>query len=160
MKSEDEIFSKMASYCSQSERCVQDVEKKMRGTELTEDEKQNVIERLKEERFIDEKRFSRSFIADKFKFNQWGRMKICYELKQKNIAYEVYREAYEQMDEQEYLSVLEKLIINKKRSVKGAPNEVFQKLYRFAASRGFESKLIIDIIKRNLKGADDIEVIE
>ncbi|MDR3266578.1 MAG: RecX family transcriptional regulator [Tannerella sp.] len=160
MKQEEEIFNSMASYCSQAERCVQDVRKKMKYTDLTEEEKQKIIERLKQENFINEKRFSRSFVADKFRLNQWGRIKICYELKQKNIAHEIYYEALELIDEKEYLSVLEKLLIGKKRSVKGSPNEMFQKIYRFASSRGFESNLIIDTLKKIIKDADDIEVIE
>jgi regulatory protein len=160
MKPEDEIFNSLAIYCSQAERCVQDVEKKMKNIDITEEEKQKAIERLKQENFIDEKRFSRSFVADKFRFNLWGRIKICYELKQKGISPEIYHEAVEQIDEQEYLSVLEKLLINKKRLTKGAPAEMFQKIYRFAFSKGFESRLVMDILKKIIEGADDIEVVE
>ncbi|MDR2384695.1 MAG: RecX family transcriptional regulator [Tannerella sp.] len=156
----EEIFNSLASYCSQAERCVQDVEKKMKHTDLTEEEKQRIIERLKQENFINEKRFSRSFVADKFRLNQWGRVKICYELKQKNIACEIYHEAFEQIDEKEYLLILEKLLINKKRSTKGSPDEMFQKIYRFASSRGFESDLITNTLKKVIKGIDDIEVLE
>jgi regulatory protein len=160
MKRENEIFNSMASYCSQAERCVQDVEKKLKTNDLTEDEKQKIIERLKQERFIDEKRFSMSFVADKFRLNRWGRIKIGYELKQRGIPPGIYRDAFERIDEQEYLSVLEKLLIGKKRSTKGLPNEIFQKLYRFASSRGFESHLITNALKRIIKEADDIEMVE
>jgi regulatory protein len=160
MKQEDEIFNSLASYCSQAERCVQDVEKKMTNTDLTEEEKQKVIERLKQENFIDERRFCRSFVADKFRFNKWGRVKICYELKQKNIRHELYDEALEVIDEKEYLSILEKLLTGRIHSTKGLPNEIFRKVYRFASSKGFESNLIVDTLKRIIKGADDIEVVE
>jgi regulatory protein len=160
MKAEDGIFNSLAVYCSQAERCVQDVEKKMKNIDITEEEKQKVIERLKQENFIDEKRFCRSFVADKFRFNKWGRIKISYELKQRNVSQGFYEEAFEVIDENEYLSTLERLLITKIYSTKGIPNEIFQKLYRFASSKGFESNLIIDTLKRTVKDADDIEVVE
>jgi regulatory protein len=160
MKLEKEIFNKMASYCSQAERCIQDVKKKMKCTNLTEEGKRKIIEMLEQEHFIDEKRYSRSFVTDKFRLNQWGRVKICYELKNRGIHPEIYRDAFDRIDEQEYISVLEKLIVSKKRSIKGSPDETFQKLYRFASSRGFESNLIADTLNRMIKDADDIEMVE
>ncbi|MDR2146550.1 MAG: RecX family transcriptional regulator [Tannerella sp.] len=159
-KTEEEIYGRLASYCAQAERCVQDVEKKLRQTDLSETARKAVIKRLKTENFIDEKRYCRSFIMDKFRFNQWGRIKIRYELQQRGIPHETYREALELIDDEEYLSALERLLTQKKRSVKGAPNEAFQKLYRFAASRGFESNLIVNVLKRIVKNADYTEVIE
>ena len=147
-KTDEEIYGKLAGYCAQSEKCVQDIEKKLKQTDLNETSQQIILERLKAERFIDEKRYSQSFATDRFRFNQWGRIKIRYELQQRGIADETCREALEMIDEEEYLSVLEQLLTRKKRSVKGVPNEVFQKLYRFAASKGFEINLIVNILKR------------
>jgi len=117
MKSE--ILSILARYCSQAERCVFDVRKKLQSEDLSEEEKQRIIDRLLQEKFIDEKRFSRSFVHDKFKLNGWGRIKIGYELKIRNIKPDDYYEAIESIDEDEYLTVLTDLLTKKKRTVKG-----------------------------------------
>lgn len=155
MKNESEMLNALAKYCSQAERCIYDVRRKIKTENLPEDAEKRIIDRLILEKFIDEKRFSRSFVNDKFKFNHWGRIKIIYELKKRNIKPEVYYDAIDNIDEDEYISVLADLLKNKKRTTKGrSPQDVFQKLYRFASSRGFETTLIINTLKNMFKNID------
>jgi regulatory protein len=157
MHTETEQLSALARYCSQAERCVDDVRKKLNTVELSEDAKNRMIDRLIQEKFIDEKRFCRAFVNDKLKFNHWGRLKITYELKRRRIEPETYADAIDAIDENEYLSVLHHQLKSKKRSVKGCSDqELFRRLYRFAASRGFESSLILKILK-DLLGTIDHE---
>lgn len=154
MKSE--ILSVLARYCSQAERCVFDVRKKLQSEDLSKEEKQHIIDRLLQEKFIDEKRFSRSFVHDKFKLNGWGRIKIGYELNSRGIKPDDYYEAIESIDEDEYLTVLTDLLTKKKRTVKGhSPQDIFQKLLRFAASRGFETPLTIKVLQKLLPNRYD-----
>ncbi|MDR0575408.1 MAG: RecX family transcriptional regulator [Tannerella sp.] len=156
MKSESEILNALAKYCSQAERCLDDAQKKIRAENLSEDAEKRITNKLLQEKFIDEERFSRSFVNDKFKFNRWGRIKIIYELKKRNIKPEVSDKAIETIDEDEYLSVLTGLLRNKKRTTKGrSSQDVFQKLCRFASSRGFELPLIINILNNILKNTDN-----
>ena len=155
MKSEAEMLSTMAAYCSQAERCVYDVRKKIKNSGLPDDVEKRIIARLIEEKFIDEKRFSRSFVNDKFKFNKWGRVKICYELRKREIKPEIYYDAIYAIDEEEYIDVLTDLMKTKKRTVKGnSKHDLFQKLCRFASSRGFEPELIVKVLKSMLKGIE------
>ena len=155
MKSESEILSTLAKYCSQAERCLYDIRKKIKTAGLPEEAEKHIVDRLLQEKFIDEKRFCRSFVNDKFKFNHWGRIKICYELKSRNISPDIYYEAVDAIDEDEYMSVLTDILKSKKRTVSGrSPQDIFQKLYRFASSRGFESPLIINTLKSIIKNID------
>ena len=156
MSSESEILNALAKYCSQAERCINDVRKKMQAENLSKEVEQRIIEQLIKEKFIDENRFSRSFVHDKFQFNRWGRIKIAYELKGRNIPSEVYYPAIETIDEDEYLTVLTELLKSKKRLVKGRTSyEIYQKLSRFASARGFETELISRTIKKLVKMNDD-----
>lgn len=156
MKSESEMLGALAKYCSLAERCIYDVRKKIKAADLPEDAEKRIIDRLVQEKFIDEKRFVRSFVNDKFRFNHWGRIKISYELSRKNIKSEIYADAIDAIDEEEYISVLTDLLKSKKRTTKGrSPQDVFQKLCRFAASRGFETPLIINTVKGLLKNIGD-----
>ena len=155
MKSETEILGTMAKYCSLAERCINDIHKKIKTEGLSADAEKRIVDYLLKEKYIDEKRFCRSFVNDKFKFNHWGRIKICYELKSRNIPQDVYYEAIENIDEDEYISVLTDLLKSKKRTTKGrSQQDIFQKLCRFAASRGFETPIIIDTLKSILKDID------
>jgi len=155
MKSESEILNTLAKYCSQAERCIYDVRKKIKAEKLSEEAEKRIINRLTQEKFIDENRFCKSFVNDKFKFNHWGRIKICYELKNRNISPEIYFEAINAIDEEEYLTVLTDLLKSKKRTVNGrSPQDIFLKLCRFASSRGFETPLIINSLKNMFKNID------
>jgi len=156
MKSESEILSALAKYCSHGERCLFDVRQKLQAEQLPKAEEQRIIERLLQEKFVDEKRFSRSFVHDKFRLNHWGRVKIAYELKSRGIPPEVAIEAIEAIDEDEYHTVLADLLKKKKRSVDGrSPQEIYQKLVRFASSRGFESELVSRVLKKMFKNITD-----
>ena len=160
-KSEPEILYLAASYCSMAERCIQDVRKKIRTACISSEVEERIIARLLKERYIDESRYCRSYVKDKFRLNRWGRIKICYELRGKNISANDIDEAVNQIDEDEYCSILYDLLKDKKRTTKGqTAQDVFNKLYRFAASRGFESNLTIQQLKKLLKASFDVDMDE
>jgi len=146
---EQEILHVAASYCSLAERCINDVRKKIALAGASPEIEERIISYLLKEKFIDEARYCRSFVKDKFRFNRWGRIKIDFELRSKNIAGLLINEAVAIIDEDEYESVLFTLLKEKKRTVKGKnEQDIFPKLYRFAVSRGFESSLIIRQLKK------------
>ena len=76
--SESEMLHRAAAYCSASERCIQDVEKKIKAAGLAGEESDRIVSRLLQERFIDESRFARYFVNDKLRFNKWGRVRVYY----------------------------------------------------------------------------------
>lgn len=149
---EGEALHKAAAYCSACERCTFDVTEKLEAWDIEPDAQKRIIERLISEKFLDEQRFCRFFINDKFKFNKWGRLKISQALYQKKISSKVSAEFLNQIDEQEYLQILRDLIAAKRRST-SATNEyqLNMKLMRFAASRGFE----LDAIRKCIQLSDE-----
>jgi len=155
MKTETELLTSMASYCSGAERCRADVRRKLRDTGCDEALTERIINRLVSEGFIDEKRFARAFAGDKFRFNHWGRVKISYELKLKNINQELCADAIDAIDEDEYKSSLNTLLEQKRRTIRHASQEdCYYRLLRFASSRGFETSLIVAELKKMLKNVD------
>ncbi|MDL2265041.1 RecX family transcriptional regulator [Parabacteroides sp. OttesenSCG-928-G21] len=147
-KTEAELLHRMAAYCSASERCVQDVTKKLTPL-ATPEVASRIITRLIQESFIDEARFCRSFVNDKWKFNKWGRLKISYELKRKNIPDELIEEALAGIDIEAYNALLVNLMRDKRKTTKGKDAyAVSQKLYRFGLSRGFTVKEITIALKK------------
>ena len=111
--------------------------------------------RLLKERFIDESRYTRFFVNDKLRFNKWGRVKIGYELYKKNIPSPIREESLAAIDEGEYRSILLDLLKSKKKSTKGKDErDLFNKLLRFAAGRGFESRITLDCLSQLFKEID------
>ena len=105
--------------------------------------------------FIDESRYTRFFVNDKLRFNKWGRVKIGYELYKKNIPSPIREESLAAIDEGEYRSILLDLLKSKKKSTKGKDErDLFNKLLRFAAGRGFESRITLDCLSQLFKGTD------
>lgn len=160
-RSESELLHLTAAYCSAAERCIQDVQKKITSYGGTSEMAERIISYLIKEKFIDESRYCRSFVNDKFRFNHWGKTKISYELRRKGIAPALFSDALDCINEEDYMETLSELLINKKRNTKGnSAQDVFNKLYRFAVGRGFENDIIIKCLKPLVKQNADAEDME
>jgi len=144
----EELLHKAASYCSISEHCVSEVEDKLTAWGVSEEDKQTIIERLKSEDFINEKRYCTYFVKDKFRFNKWGKIKISYALKAKGLDKELVLNAMSTIDDGEYEELLASLLKTKLVGLKYEfEYEKQGKLFRFAQSRGFENNVIERIIR-------------
>jgi len=128
----------LAAYCSRGERCVFDVRQKMRQWEIPEEDQKKIVQRLQDEKFVDESRFCRAYVNDKRKYNGWGLHKIAAGLKEKQIPALLIREALSGIDSKETREQLRRLLAEKRKTVKGKNEyEIRQKLIRFALGRGF-----------------------
>lgn len=153
--SEQEALNRAAAYCSGTERCIQDVEKKLSAAGVPSEAAERIISRLLNEKFINESRFANSFVNDKLRFNKWGRVRIDYELKKRGIPNDIRVEAMESIDHDLYVEILYNLLKNKKKSIKAKDRrEEYCKLFRFATGRGFQSQEINICLKELLDGND------
>ena len=108
---------------------------------------QTVVARLEKEKFIDETRYARCFVRDKFRYNGWGRVKMAQALRLKGISPSCIEKAMDEIEEEEYSRTLQKLLQSKARSLKGGTDyERNGKLVRFGLSRGFEMPLIMRVL--------------
>ena len=147
--SEEKALKKAEFICSKQEKCKYDIKKKLVDWEIKPDSINRIINNLEKDKFIDEKRYSSFFVRDKFRFNKWGKIKILFILRQKNIPDKYIFSALNEIDEKEYFKTLEKEIIKKQKLIKYKNNyELKSKLLRFAESRGFEKNLIFKIIDK------------
>jgi regulatory protein len=74
---------------------------------------------------------------------EWGRVKIKYELKQKQVSDYSIRKALKQIEEEDYLKVLHKLAEEKYNSLKSEQYLVRKKkTMDFLMQRGFEPELV------------------
>ena len=116
---------------------------KMRRWELPEEEQARVMQRLISERYVDDERYARAFVKDKVRYNKWGRRKVEQALWQKHIDEDIRQRVLDEVDDEEYLSVLRPLLKQKRKSTKANSDyELNQKLVRFAISRGFTYDII------------------
>ena len=74
---ETDALSRVAAYCSTAEHCRAEVTEKLQRWGIPYDAIDRIINRLEQEKYIDEERFCRAFIHDKYRFAKWGKMKIA-----------------------------------------------------------------------------------
>ena len=138
---ETDALNRLAAYCSIAEHCHAEVTEKLQRWSIPYDSIDRIINRLEQEKYIDEERFCRAFIHDKYRFAKWGKIKIGQALQLKKIPQRVYCRYLNEIDEEEYLAVLKGLLVAKRKSVHAENEfELNNKLVRFALSRGFEMK--------------------
>ena len=138
-----EFFLKASYYCSLSEHCTQKVREKLVQWETPKEFIQPIIDKLVEEDYINEERFARAFVKDKFRFNHWGRIKITTHLRTLGISSENIATAMQEIGDEQYAKMLDEIVEKKRKTIKnGTDYEIRAKLLRHALSRGFEYELV------------------
>lgn len=144
----DELVHKAASYSSISEHCISDVDQKLKAWDVDDQDRKKIIDQLVKDDFINEKRFAKVFVRDKFRLNKWGKIKITMALREKGVDKELINSALSQIDEGEYQELLSSLLKTKQKTIKYEfEYEKQGKLFRFAQSRGFENQVIERVIR-------------
>ena len=140
---EQQALNKLMTLCARSEHSSGEMLQKMRLWGLSDEAQARIMERLTKEKFVDDERYTRAFVNDKIKYNQWGRRKIEQALWAKGISRDIQKNVLDEVDEEEYIKVLRPLLKSKERSI-SARNEFERqmKLIRFAQSRGFSMEQI------------------
>lgn len=141
-------YDKAAFLCSRSEHCVSEIREKLKLWGLSSEDSELVIAKLVEEKYIDDERFARAYVKDKFRFNHWGKQKIAFMLRSKNISSEIMELAFEEIEDEGYSDELRKILTDKEKSIKAKDQyDKRNKLMRFAMGRGFESVQISAVLK-------------
>ena len=150
----DEARVKAEIYCAKAERCKCEVLHKLQVWGAPEEHEENILAHLVKEGYIDESRYAKAFVRDKYRFSQWGTMKISQALRLKRIPDACIKKALLEIDVDEYLSILKQMLAKKKPSIKSANEyEMNGKLIRFAIGRGYEMDDILFCLKQ--LGGDD-----
>lgn len=143
--SEQEALFKLSALCSQAEHSSGEMKEKMRRWQLPADAQERVMQRLLDEKYVDDDRYSRLFVRDKLRFCGWGPRKISEALRLKGVSAVVAQEHIDAVAEEDWLETLRPLIAAKRRTVKAlSPYELQAKLMRFAVGRGFS----VDMARR------------
>lgn len=144
-----QLTARGEKYCAYQERSHQQVRDKLYDLGGNQEEVENIIVHLIQQNFLNEERFAEAYARGKFNIKRWGRVKIRIGLRKHRIEPKMIQHALKQIDEDEYLRVLEDLIERKNAKLKET-NHFKRKasLVRHASQRGFESDLIYDLLRK------------
>ncbi len=138
----EQALQKLKHYCAYQERCHSEVKEKLYSLGVWKNEHDEIIASLIEGNYLNEERFAIAFAGGKWRVKQWGRVKIKYELKQKQVSEYCIKKAMKQIDEEDYLKVLEKLAKEKYASLKSEQYLIRKKkVLDYLIGKGFEPSL-------------------
>jgi regulatory protein len=141
--SNEQALQKLKHYCGYQERSHGEVKEKLYSLGVWKKDHDEIMATLIEENYLNEERFALAFAGGKFRMKQWGRVKIKYELKQRQVSEYSIKKALKQFDEDEYMASLKKLAENKYASLKGEQYLVRKKkTIDYLMQKGYEPGLI------------------
>ena len=121
-----------------------------------EDAQARIMEKLITLHYVDDSRYTESFVHDKIRYNKWGRRKIEQALWMKKVDSAISSPILDAVEDEEYLAVLRPLLASKYRTIKAESDyERSMKLIKFAMGRGFTMELIRRCIDEGVVDADD-----
>jgi regulatory protein len=140
-----QAFRKAADYCIPQDRCLSEIQLKLKLWGIENSYIDEIIARLIRENFLNEKRFAENYARGKFRINGWGKLKIAAGLRARSIPAELIQQALLQIDTKEYILNLKSLMEKKLTQLGGNTPANRQKAAFFAASRGFEQGAIMSV---------------
>jgi len=140
----EQALQKLRHYCGYQERCHSEVKEKLYELGVSKIHHDEIIATLIEENYLNEERFAIYFAGGKFRMKQWGRIKIKYQLKQKQVSEYSIKKALKQIEEKAYLNTIKKIATGKLKNLKRERDIFIQKrkLYDYLLQKGFEPDLI------------------
>ncbi len=146
----EQALQKLKHFCAYQERCHSEVKEKLYNIGVWKKDQDQIIATLIEENYLNEERFAIAYAGGRFRIKKWGRVKIKYELKQKQVSEYSIKKALKQIEEDEYLKVLNKLAKAKYALLK---NEQYlvrkKKTMDYLMVRGFEMDLVKGVVGKD-----------
>lgn len=148
VKNPDEARQEIFRLCSAGEYSSGEVMERLSRRGVTGEAAYAIVRELIERKFVDDERFARAFVRERVAYARWGRLKIRHALLQKRIDSGIINMAMEdEIDDEQYCRNLASALESKARSM-GRILSVAEKqrLIRFAAGRGYEPSLIMEML--------------
>lgn len=140
---------KIKHYCAYQERCHAEVKSKLYNYGLITPDVDAIISLLIQENYLNEERYAILFAGGKFRVKHWGKNKIKYDLKSKQISDYCIRKALKEIPDDQYYASLQMLAEKKQEGLQEEKNQFVKrkKLYDYLTQKGYESNLIQEVLK-------------
>lgn len=140
------VADRLRGLCSRREYPCSDILKKaVAALDGDHAEAEKVLALLKEEKYVDDRRYAAAFARDKASISGWGEIKIRHMLMAKGVSREIIDESLEEIDAGKASARLSKILEVKARSLREDPQKRL-KLLRFALGRGYSYDEVVNVI--------------
>jgi regulatory protein len=134
-------------YCIYQDRCHNEVEKKLLSLNIIPEAREVILLNLLKNDFLNEERYAKSFARGKFRIKKWGKIKIINKLKWHYISSYNIKTALLEIDDNEYLELINDLLIKKMATLKDQNSFIKRKkVIDYMLQKGFEFSLVNEAI--------------
>lgn len=152
-KSAEQALRLLMNMAARAERSSGDALRLMKRWGVDDNDAQRVLQRLIAERFIDDSRYAAAFVREKINLSGWGSYKIVAALRRKGVDNRIIENALSQYGSVDMEERLQGLLEKKIKTVKYRDtSDLRAKLFRFAASRGYDYSTAMQAVDRVVKG--------
>jgi len=143
-------LNRAMALCATHEYCSEDIRIKLASWGIKGQDSDRILAKLKKENFINDERYARSFVSEKYRNYKWGRIKISSHLYAKRLSAEIISSALETIDEEEYRKNIRGILASHEKMIRARNKfDLKGKLLRFGLSKGFESNILYDILNES-----------
>ncbi|HTI11386.1 MAG TPA: regulatory protein RecX [Puia sp.] len=144
----EQALQKARHYCAYQDRCHSEVKEKLYSFGLWKKDVEEALSRLIEDNYLNEERFAIQFAGGRFRLKKWGRVKIRYELKQKQVGDYCIKKALASIDEEDYGRALGKLAADKWEALREEVNIFIRrkKVQDYLLKKGYETGLVAEVV--------------
>lgn len=147
-RSAEDALSSLMNLCARAERSSGDAMRLMHRWGVAQEERQGVLDKLIEEKFIDDQRYADAYVREKINLSNWGRRKIAEVLGTKGVARGKTEEALLQFDDTMARERIREIIEERIPKTKAKNNyELKGKLMRYGLGRGYEYDEVISAVE-------------
>ncbi|WP_100613532.1 regulatory protein RecX [Confluentibacter citreus] len=140
-----EATKKLEHYCVYQERSHQEVRQKLMDMYMIPEAIDVIIIHLLEHNFLNEERFAKAFVSGKFNIKKWGKSRLTYELKKKDISKVNIKAAIDGISDEHYIDVFNSLANKKVDLIKESDKwKKKKKFVDYFIRLGWESYLVHD----------------
>ena len=139
----EDLLIRLQAWCAKAERSTTEVTARLTRWGVAPEDIPAYLEKLVEDKFIDDTRFLSSFVLDHWRIHGWGKVRIAAALADKGFEEADVDRALHLIPDDEYDTFRQALMLEKAKSLPFAPPlGQAQRLLTFALGRGLEEEWV------------------
>lgn len=139
---------KLEYYCAYQERCHKEVIAKLRTLGMIPSVIDKIISELIKANYLNETRFTQSFVRGKFRIKKWGKNRILQELKVRDISSFNIKLGMKEISDDNYQKTFYDLFEKRRGEVKQlTKTEQKKKIFSYMSYRGWENSKIYEALR-------------
>lgn len=139
---------KIEYYCAYQERCHKEVIAKLRTLGMIPSVIDKIISELIKANYLNETRFTQSFVRGKFRIKKWGKNRILQELKVRDISSFNIKLGMKEISDDNYQKTFYELFEKRRREVKQlTKTEQKKKIFSYMSYRGWENSKVYEALR-------------